>query len=100
MIKIDPLTVIEALKKSESPFIELLSINRLKVEIYQPRLEDQQTPHTMDEFYLIFTGFGKFQMNNEISSFKAGDFLFVPAYTEHRFIEFSDDFITWVFFIE
>lgn len=38
-------------------------------------------------------------LNGEITvEFQAGDFLFVPAGIEHRFINFTDDFSTWVIF--
>jgi uncharacterized RmlC-like cupin family protein len=30
--------------------------------------------------------------------FGPGDFLFVPAGIEHRFVNFTDDFSTWVIF--
>ena len=30
--------------------------------------------------------------------FLPGDFLFVPARAEHRFLDFTDDFTTWVLF--
>ena len=30
--------------------------------------------------------------------FSAGDFLFAPAGVEHRFVNFTDNFYTWVIF--
>ena len=38
-----------------------------------------------DECYVVIRGSGKFQMDKEVMSFEAGDFLFVPAGMEHRF---------------
>ncbi|WP_432264644.1 cupin domain-containing protein [Autumnicola musiva] len=71
----------------------------LSVEIYKPNLIDKQTPHNRDEFCMVISGKGKFQLLYQEAAFKPGDFLYVPAQDENRFIEFSDDFITWVFFI-
>jgi mannose-6-phosphate isomerase-like protein (cupin superfamily) len=57
-----------------------------------------QEPHSRDEIYVIASGSGTFQCGDARSPFKAGDVLFVPAGIEHRFLEFSGDFGTWVFF--
>ncbi|MFT2010501.1 cupin domain-containing protein [Pontibacter sp. 13R65] len=98
--KIEEEAVLNELCNSGAEFITLFEKNSLSVEIYKPHLSDNQKPHDRDEFYLIISGEGKFQLLDEVTSFKKGDFLFVPAYTEHRFIQFSEDFITWVFFIK
>jgi mannose-6-phosphate isomerase-like protein (cupin superfamily) len=57
-----------------------------------------QTPHEQDELYVVFSGSGEFLLNGERMNFTAGDVLFVPAGVEHRFENFSDDFVTWVIF--
>jgi mannose-6-phosphate isomerase-like protein (cupin superfamily) len=48
--------------------------------------------------YIVILGEGEFINGDNIVSFQPGDFLFVPAKVEHRFINFSADFSTWVFF--
>jgi len=90
---------VQQLKQSGKEFISLFQNPLLSVEIYKPHLKDKQKPHDRDEFYLVISGEGKFQLLDEVTPFQKGDFLYVPAHVEHRFIEFSDDFITWVFFI-
>jgi len=46
----------------------------------------------------VISGSGTF-INGEITTqFNAGDFLFVPAGIAHRFVDFSEDFVTWVIF--
>jgi mannose-6-phosphate isomerase-like protein (cupin superfamily) len=97
--KIEKQQAIQQLKQSGNEFISLFQSGKLSVEIYKPYLIDKQQPHERDEFYLIISGKGKFQLLDQTTTFKEGDFLFVPAYAEHGFIEFSDDFTTWVFFI-
>ncbi|MOA27556.1 Cupin domain protein [compost metagenome] len=48
--------------------------------------------------YVIISGTGEFFCEGKYVSFKAGDLLFVSAGAEHRFENFTDDFVTWVIF--
>ena len=70
----------------------------LQVKMYRPAGVDPQNPHTRDEIYVIARGSGSFINGKDRHSFQMGDVLFVPAGVEHRFIEFSADFCTWVMF--
>ena len=70
----------------------------LDVEIYAPRGVDPQQPHTRDEVYVVVAGHGKFFCDGETRDFAPGELLFVPAGIEHRFLDFSDDVVTWVLF--
>ena len=70
----------------------------LEIEIYAPRGIDEQTPHSRDEVYVVISGTGTFVNGNERLPFKPGDLLFVPAGVEHRFVDFTEDFSTWVMF--
>lgn len=79
-------------------FVELLTHGSLSVEIYAPRGRDPQTPHTRDEAYVVVQGRGEFINGAERHSFGPGDFLFVPAGVEHRFVNFTDDLVVWVVF--
>ena len=78
--------------------IGLFRHGTLTVKLYAPRGSDPQTPHSRDEIYVIATGKGRFQLGSEETTFGPGDMLFVPAGKQHRFVEFTDDFATWVFF--
>lgn len=95
---IQPSDALTSLKDSPKEFIELFQHGSLTVEVYKPEMTDEQTPHDRDEIYVVITGSGKFVHGNRTIEFKAGDFLFVPAGIEHRFINFTSDFSTWVFF--
>ncbi|WP_193100945.1 cupin domain-containing protein [Burkholderia sp. Z1] len=79
-------------------FMTLFRHGSLDVELYRPRVEDKQKPHTRDEVYVIATGTSRFVVDGRECSVTAGDALFVAAHAEHRFVGFSDDFSTWVFF--
>jgi gentisate 1,2-dioxygenase len=88
----------KALDNSSQLFVELFAYGTLSLEIYKPKEKDLQQPHTKDEVYVVASGSGDFYCDGKTTSFRAGDFLFVPAGIEHHFENFSDDFITWVIF--
>ncbi|MBL7808683.1 MAG: cupin domain-containing protein [Saprospiraceae bacterium] len=81
-----------------STFVQLLRHGSMSVEIYEPREADLQQPHLQDEIYVIISGTGRFQNGTDLHSFQPGDLIFVPAGVEHRFLDFSPDFKTWVIF--
>ncbi|HWZ45463.1 MAG TPA: cupin domain-containing protein [Candidatus Saccharimonadales bacterium] len=89
---------LEKLSGHKEKFITLFQHGSLEVEIYKPEKADLQKPHSRDEVYVIATGTGEFQCAREKQPVEKGDVLFVPAGIEHRFLNFSDDFSTWVFF--
>ena len=89
---------LKKLGESNNEFIELFKHGSLSVEIFKPDKVDKQTPHTRDEIYVIASGSGEFILADERTTFLPGDVLFVPAGEVHRFENFSDDFVTWVFF--
>lgn len=76
----------------------LLEHGSMELGYYRPLESDEQTPHEQDEIYVIHTGSGVFIRGDERIPFAPGDALFVPAGVDHRFVEFSDDFATWVIF--
>jgi len=97
------ITVADALqrlseRKDGKRFVELLTHGSLSVEIYAPRGRDLQTPHARDEAYVVVQGRGEFINGVERHAFGPGDFLFVPAGVEHRFVAFTDDLMVWVIF--
>lgn len=77
---------------------EFFKHGSLAVEFYKPDKVDAQTPHTRDEIYVVATGSGFF-INDEVKQpVEAGEVLFAPAGVAHRFVDFTGDFSTWVFF--
>ena len=71
---------------------------QLDVELYKPLKVDSQKPHTRDEAYVVLEGTGTFLMGDERMPFGPGDFLFVPAGMEHRFVDFGETLTAWVIF--
>jgi mannose-6-phosphate isomerase-like protein (cupin superfamily) len=96
------LTVADAIAQLPGPkgerFVELFQHGSLSVELYAPRGVDPQTPHARDEVYAVVRGSGWFRNGSDRHRFGAGDVLFVPAGVVHRFEEFTDDLMVWVFF--
>ncbi len=90
--------VMERLAAVDTPFERVFAHGSLEVEIYAPKGEDLQTPHTRDELYIIASGSGFFVHESERHPFEKGEVVFVPAGDTHRFEDFSDDFATWVVF--
>jgi mannose-6-phosphate isomerase-like protein (cupin superfamily) len=70
----------------------------LQVKLYAPRGSDPQQPHSRDELYVIARGEGWFVNDDRRHRFAPHDVLFAKAGVAHRFEEFSDDFLVWVFF--
>ena len=94
-------SLVDALRQlagSDQKFLTLFKHGTLSVEIYQPDQIDHQQPHTRDEIYVVIAGRGDFYCDGDTLPVAPGDFLFVPAEVEHRFLNFSEGFATWVFF--
>jgi mannose-6-phosphate isomerase-like protein (cupin superfamily) len=70
----------------------------VSVIIFTPRGHDYQTKHSQDELYVVMRGSGTLLIQDRPHAFGEGDVLFVPASTEHRFVDFTDDLITWAIF--
>ncbi len=70
----------------------------MKVGLYAPRRNDTQLPHQQDELYIVVSGRGQFVREGERRAFTTQDVIFVAAGMEHRFEDFSDDFMAWVIF--
>jgi mannose-6-phosphate isomerase-like protein (cupin superfamily) len=80
------------------PFATAFTHGSMAAEFYAPRGRDLQTPHSRDELYFIARGYGEFVHGGKRHSASPGDTFFVPAGDDHRFENFSHDFVTWVVF--
>ena len=76
----------------------LMEHGSMRLRYYAPKGEDAQTPHAQDEVYIVVAGRGRFEVGGEAFAFGPDDVLFAPAGAAHRFVDFSDDFATWVVF--
>lgn len=85
-------------EEKDKEFVGLAHFADLEIEYYQPDVIDKQNPHLKDEIYVIANGTSEFYVNQRTVSVAKGDLLFVKAGDEHRFVNFSEDFATWVIF--
>ena len=96
------LTVTNALQSLPGPegqrFATIFQHGTLLVEIYAPRGNDPQQPHTRDEIYFVAVGSGEFICGETRTQFGPTDLLFAAAGVAHRFENFSDDLTVWVLF--
>jgi mannose-6-phosphate isomerase-like protein (cupin superfamily) len=79
-----------------APFVTMMAGGTMRVEVFAPKSADIQQPHTQDELYFIHSGVGELVINGQRFPAAAGDAFFVAAGVNHRFENFSDDFVTWV----
>ncbi|MDI9334841.1 MAG: cupin domain-containing protein [Cytophagales bacterium] len=79
-------------------FIKAIAHGSMSVELYAPKLSDPQKPHDQDELYFVQSGEADFYLAGTTEKCQTGDCLFVPAGAEHRFLNFTSDFVTWVVF--
>jgi mannose-6-phosphate isomerase-like protein (cupin superfamily) len=70
----------------------------MSVIVFAPRGNDYQTKHTQDELYVVIKGSGTLMIADEPHIFGEGDVLFVPAEKQHRFVDFTEDLVTWAIF--
>ena len=74
----------------------LIERGSMRLRYDAPKEEGAQTPHAQDELYIVVAGRGRFEVGGETCAFGPDDVLFAPAGAAHRFVDFSDDFATWV----
>jgi mannose-6-phosphate isomerase-like protein (cupin superfamily) len=75
--------------------VGVLQRGTLDLVLGTPARPDEQAPHEQDELYIVVRGRGVLFHDGQREPFGPGDFLFVAAATEHRFEDFSDDFLMW-----
>lgn len=85
-------------QSADNSFVTVMQHGSMSVEIYEPNRVDLQQPHEQDELYVIISGTGEFINGAVQVAFQPGDVLFVPAGVVHRFVNFTEDFKTWVIF--
>jgi mannose-6-phosphate isomerase-like protein (cupin superfamily) len=96
-------TVTDLLARLPGPagerWVSALERGSRTIELYAPRGEDPQRPHTRDEVYVVVRGRGQFRCGDAHHPICPGDVLFVPAGAAHRFEDFTDDLAVWGIFV-
>ena len=82
----------------ERKSVEIFRHGTLQIKMYAPRGNDDQTPHSRDEIYVVAQGTATYRHEGSRQQVVTGDVLFAAAGEVHRFEDLSGDFYTWVFF--
>jgi mannose-6-phosphate isomerase-like protein (cupin superfamily) len=84
----------------EAPYLEFLRVPALSCGIYQlaEGSQDRQTAHDEDEVYFVLRGKAQIVVGGEKTSLGPGSILYIPADSEHEFVEVEEDLSLLVFF--
>ena len=80
--------------------VEPFTKSGVSLVFFAPRGVDYQTSHDKDELYFVVRGSGELVLDDRRISCSVGDTLFVEAFREHHFENFTDDFATWAVFFK
>jgi mannose-6-phosphate isomerase-like protein (cupin superfamily) len=89
---------LDRLKNKGTDLVNLIQLGNLSLDIYKPNGVDRQKPHDRDEIYMVISGKGILNCDNNKTNYKPGDILYVPAGQEHKFEQFTNDFCAWAIF--
>lgn len=81
-----------------APFVRMMAGRTMSVEVFAPQGADLQQPHAQDELYFVHSGTAQIIINEQRFDAAAGDAFFVAAGVDHKFENFSSNFVTWVVF--
>ncbi len=84
----------------ETPYLEFLRVPQLSCGLYslQVGAMDTQTAHDEDEVYFVLKGRARMILAGEPKPLGPGSSLYVPADTDHEFVEIEEDLSMLVFF--
>jgi len=87
-------------KDKGTPYYEFLRVPRLSSGIYHlpAGSTDHQSSHIEDEVYVLLTGRARLRVEGEERQVGPGAVLYVPANSEHAFVEIEEDVTLLVFF--
>ena len=84
----------------EFPYLEFLREPSMSCGIYMlaAGAKDLQGPHDEDEVYVVLEGRARLRVEGEERQIQRGSILYVPATSEHSFVEVEEDITLLVFF--
>ena len=92
--------VVAKCEARESPYLEFLRVPQLSCGIYQLSAGDPdlQSTHDEDEVYFVLSGRARMMVAGEEKKIERGAIIYVPAESEHEFIDVEEDLSMLVFF--
>ena len=96
----DMANIMTVMDQNDARWVTFLKKDRLLAGVYTLKAgdTDQQQPHETDELYYVVEGSGKIEIDGSIQSVDKGKIIYVPAMTQHRFTEISEDLVLLVVF--
>jgi mannose-6-phosphate isomerase-like protein (cupin superfamily) len=92
--------LVEKCEGREAPYLEFLRVPALSCGIYQltAGAQDQQTTHDEDEVYFVLKGRAQIDRSGKRDPIAPGSILYIPADSEHAFVDIEEDLSLLVFF--
>lgn len=92
--------LVEKCEARGRPYLEFLRVPALSCGIYHLAAgsQDSQTSHDEDEVYFVLKGRGSMLIDGEKKALGPGTILYIPADSEHEFVEIEEDLSLLVFF--
>jgi len=96
----DLASLVEKTENRGRPYFEFLRVPQLSCGIYRLKAGavDQQTAHDEDEVYFVLKGQATVIVGGERRAISPGSILYVPADSEHEFVDVQEDLSLLVFF--
>lgn len=92
--------LIEKMEARGRPYLEFLRVPALSAGLYQlaAGASDQQNAHDEDEVYFVLKGRARIVQGGESRNVAPGTILYIPADSEHEFVDIEEDLSLLVFF--
>jgi mannose-6-phosphate isomerase-like protein (cupin superfamily) len=92
--------LVEKCEGRDAPYLEFLRVPALSCGIYQlsAGAQDRQATHDEDEVYFVLKGKAQIVQGGEKNPIARGSILYIPADSEHQFVEIEEDLSLLVFF--
>ncbi|MBJ18894.1 MAG: cupin domain-containing protein [bacterium] len=92
--------MVERAENQAAPYFEFLRVPQLSCGIYtlSAGAADTQSAHDEDEVYFVLRGRAKMEFDGDKKELGPGSILYVPADTDHAFVEIEEDLSLLVFF--
>lgn len=93
----------ELIAKSEqrgTPYLEFLRVPQLSCGLYRlgTQSRDTQSAHDEDEVYFVIKGRARMIIGGQATAIQPGSILYVPADTDHEFVDIEEDLSLLVLF--
>jgi len=92
--------LIEKGARRGTPYLEFLRVPQLSCGLYRlvTNARDTQSAHDEDEVYFVIKGKARMIIGGQETLIRPGSILYVPADTQHEFVDIEEELSLLVFF--